>query len=106
MKSIYISLLLLFIFSCGSNQTTVNNTQTSTSNPNKNIDCSEDIKEYIRNNQGLITKSTERYIVNSITKQSDGSYNAQLQWEDGSHSGGYLIKQFWTNNNCDVIKIK
>ncbi|MBN4047044.1 hypothetical protein JYU05_00700 [bacterium AH-315-P13] len=113
MKSFCFSLLLLFIFSCGSNQSLLNNKQSNTFNANRNIDCSEEIKEYIINSEGTNT-STQRISVNSISKQNDGSYFVSLISASATQLGGFYgdskgssyRRQVWVNDNCKVIKVK
>ena len=102
MKLFYSISLVLFLFSCGSSKSNVNSNQTSITK----TDCSEEIKEYVHNNQGLITSSTERYSVGNISKQNDGSYSVQLRWDSGELNGRTFKKQFFVDSSCKVMKIK
>lgn len=102
MKLFYSLSLVLFLFSCGSSKSNVTSNQTSITK----TDCSEEIKEYVHNNQGLITRSTERYSVGNISKQNDDSYSVKLRWDSGELNGRFFKKQFIVDSSCKVIQVK
>ena len=99
MKTIYLLVIAVLIISCSANQSSKTTTTAAK-------DCTESIKEYVINSQGLITSSTEQYSVNNITKQNDGTYKVQLRWESGSLTGRLLSKEISVDENCKVVKVK
>ena len=102
MKLIFSLILTSLVFSCGSSFSNVSDNQSQIAE----IDCTEKIKDHIMNNQGLITNSTETYQIKEVIKQKDGSYKAKLIWVTGQLPGSIFGKQIWTNNSCEVTKVK
>lgn len=105
MKSFYISLLILFIFSCSAKQTSLSDSQTDTSFAIKNIDCSLEAKQYATNNYGF--RNNKQYVIKNVSKQKDGSYLVSMSELSGDLSGYTIFTaHIWVNENCKVVKAK
>ncbi len=99
MKLYYYPILILIIFSCGSNQSASNNKPSNISKANnKNIGCSFEAKTYAENNFGrtISTYST------SLSKKRHGSQVVSFMSERNPSPTVFQI-QVWIDDNCKVV---
>lgn len=106
MRTIAIVFLLFISFSCSTNKSPTTSQKNKVSMASTTKDCTENIKAYVRNNEGLITNSTDRFTVSKVSKLSSDSYNAQLRWESGNLNGQSFVKTFLVDKNCRVMRVK
>lgn len=102
MKSSFLLLLILFIFSCGSNQSVSNNSQSNTSKVIKNgNDCLSEVTTYVMNNY------TEYGQLMDIS-WGYGSYTAKFEKPNPASINYPLHNSFSivVDENCKVVSSK
>lgn len=112
MRFLTITFCLFLFFSCKTKKTAVSENKNMINETVKRIDCSEEVKLYLTNNQ--VVSDVGGYVVEGVSKnREEGVYTARLKSNLTINNNLQEVAAYkthiitvWTDKNCNITMTK